>query len=259
MAEFRRLCRIVSPFSSRDDVAAALPSAGGWQSLIAMADAQYVLPELHVVLSGHGLDDRLPPEIADMLAAYFDIGVGRNADLRGQMIEITQALALEGIAPVWLKGAIYLTQPDWQRSGRVMSDLDFWIPDPEGQRLALARLGREGYLEHPGEHDGNWRYSHHYAPRYHPARPAQIEVHRFLVRPYFGSLLPDTEVAERLIWRAWCGARPACPWRPGCAPSRRLRRRRPVRSPARRKGCQKAIPSRSRSRSWPMPRIACAC
>lgn len=207
MAEFHRLCRIVSPFSATREVAAVLPADDAWQPLIAMADAQYVLPELHGVLSGHGLTGSIPPAIADMLEAYFDIGVGRNADLRSQMIEITQALALDGIAPVWLKGAIHLTQPDWQRSGRVMSDLDLWIPDPEEQRVALARLDREGYLVHPGERDGRWKRSHHYAPRHHPARAGQIEVHRYLVRPYLASLLDGAETARNLAWRDWGGGR----------------------------------------------------
>lgn len=205
LVDFQRLCRILSPFSTSDAVAAALPAPDGWASLIAMADGQYVLPELHGVLAGHGLTDRVPSPVAAMLEGYFDIAAGRNAELRLQMRELTTLLSAAGVTPVWLKGALLLTQDGWQRSGRVMGDLDLWIPDPEDQRTALRCLEDAGYAVHPGEVDEGWDDMHHFAPRFHPQKPAQLELHRHVVRPALADLLPDREVLARVRWRTWQG------------------------------------------------------
>lgn len=202
---FRRLCRILSPFSDAQEVAAALPPEPGWRGLIAMADAQYVLPELHPVLFGHNLLGRVPPTIAEMLEAYFDIAVGRNTELRAQVAEVTAMLGREGIVPVWLKGAIGLTHDGWERRGRVMGDLDLWIVDPDAQLRALEVFEATGYHRHPGHEEDTWARMHHYAPRHHPERPAKVEIHRHLVRPKLASLLPDRDVAARLVSRQWSG------------------------------------------------------
>lgn len=204
-ADFHRLCRMLSPFSQTGGVAAALPGPAGWQPLIAMADRQYVLSELHPVLRDHGLLDRVPAAAREMLEACFDIVVGRNADLRAQLGEITTLLAGLGIVPVWLKGAVYLTEPGWTGIGRIMGDLDFWVPDLDQQRATLDALEREGYRGCDGSDERVWRGLHHYGPRYNPDKPAQVEIHRHIVRPAVAGLLPDGPALAAVVRRDWQG------------------------------------------------------
>jgi hypothetical protein len=58
--------------------------------------------------------------------------------LRLQTTEIIRAPATVGVTPVWLKGAAELLDPGRERSGRMIQDIDLWIPCPQELGAAHA-------------------------------------------------------------------------------------------------------------------------
>ncbi len=168
--------------------------------VIHVASKNLVLPNLYLGLQSRGMLNQLPEDFSETLEAYKNLNTLRNASLRRQIIEISSALNAIGISPIWLKGANNLLSPDWQNSGRMMLDLDFWQPDPRDLLAAekcLDQLGYkvpEEYLNKPNEGD------QHLAPRFRDGELARIELHRNIVNPKVAELLPDAEALNRVEW-----------------------------------------------------------
>jgi hypothetical protein len=129
----------------------------------------------------------------------------RSELLQEQMMEISYALNMVEIVPVWLKGANTLISSNWKNSCRLMNDLDFWLPDPSQHKSAIKALDQLGYFVKPPTKDPDWKLSHHYAPRMHAQRTATLEVHRHLIRPSFAHLLPDNNACSNIQWLRWNG------------------------------------------------------
>lgn len=208
--QFHQLAQLLSRSIDATRSKAALPThAGAWEVLIKVAGRNLVLPNLHPVLKAKGLLGAIDPGIVDALEGFFELNVLRNASLREQLIETTELLNAVRIDPIWLKGATYLLGPEWKSSGRMMLDIDFWIPDPQDQQTALLELKRAGYGRMP-EYDSDDPYGarhHHFAPLIRADRPAPLELHRNVVSESFRSLLPDAAALERTQWVTWNGKR----------------------------------------------------
>ena len=149
--ERRQFCQLAQLLSRSIDATrskAALPAhPGAWEVLIKVAGRNLVLPNLYPVLKAKGLLGTIDPEIVEALEGFYELNALRNETLRKQLIEVTELLNAVRITPVWLKGATYLIDPEWKSSGRMMLDLDFWIPDPQDQQTALLELkATEGCL-----------------------------------------------------------------------------------------------------------------
>jgi hypothetical protein len=188
------LCRATSPLTE-----AALPApAALWPEIIARADAHLLLPELKLALDRLGLTAEAPAEAAAFLDAVYQLNCERNALLRLQMTEISHALSAVGVTPVWLKGAAELLDPGWERSGRMMQDIDLWIPCPQELEAALQRLDDLGYVIMPGYDDDDWGEAHHTAPRINDRWPVRVEPHRYVIERALAPLLPDREAADAL-------------------------------------------------------------
>lgn len=201
------LCRAVSPLFPAGTV--TTPPAVLWPVVVALADQHLLLPELALALHRHGLAAGAPGDLVALLDDIHALNRERNAALRAQMRDMAQAFAAAGLAPVWLKGAVELLDPGWETGGRMMNDLDLWFPDPADQAAALACLDRLGYTPMPGEEDGAWSGSHHYAGRTHPAWLVRVELHRTIVGRACHALLPDHEALPALVWQEWEGCRTA--------------------------------------------------
>lgn len=194
---YDRLCRILapaSPYAGQD----LNPDHPCWPLLFEVADANFVLPELHQSIRKKGMRGAVPEPMLDGLDEVARLIETRNTRLLAQMREISAAFAEADILPVWLKGAALLTEPEVNHQPRLMSDLDVWVPEPEKQAIALAVLTRLGYATKPEALAADWDDSHHYAPLFHPERPVSLELHRHVVRKVYGSLLPDADAVERL-------------------------------------------------------------
>jgi hypothetical protein len=102
------------------------------------------------------------------------------------------------VTPVWLKGAAELLDAGWERSARMMQDIDLWISCPQELETALQRLDDLGYVIMPGYEDDDRTESHHAAPRINDRWPARVEPHRYVIARAHAPLLPDREAAGEL-------------------------------------------------------------
>lgn len=208
LATYRWVSAVISPFVpwGQQKVIAVAPDPD-WLDVIYVASGQLVLPNLYLGLQAHGLFDQVPDDFRETCEGFKILNTQRNARLRQQMLEISTALNAAGISPIWLKGANNLLAQDWEMNGRMMLDLDFWIPDPDdltGAELCLERLG---YLVPPDYLKVSFEDSQHLAPRFREGELARIELHRCIVKPRLAELLPDAEALARVEWLMWEGQR----------------------------------------------------
>jgi len=199
----RWVCQTVSPVISSKIVFEKVPPPSLWPEIIRQADRHALLLSLYLALKHRSQLQEVPKEIVDFLELVFDLHQRMRETLCRQMIELSQALNAVNIYPVWLKGA----ETFFQRSqeGRMMSDLDLWLPDLQEQIKALQILENLGYSAVADE--APWKNSHHYAPRIHPNWPVRIELHRHVIRPVLSPLLPDENARDRIEWLEWQGCR----------------------------------------------------
>lgn len=208
LASFRWVCAVISPLAQTSpalrQLAAGTPD---WEDVMHVASGNLVLPNLVLGLQAHGLLGKVPAEFLETLEGFKSLNTLRNARLRKQMLEISAALNAIGIVPVWLKGANNLIADGWQDSGRMMLDLDFWLPDPKQMVAAQLCLEQLGYLV-PDEYiSSNFERCQHLAPRFREGELARIEPHKNIVAPAVSALLPDCEARDRVEWLDWEGLR----------------------------------------------------
>ncbi|WP_428032447.1 nucleotidyltransferase family protein [Ancylobacter sp.] len=125
----RRLCALLSPFSARETLLADWPAPAMWPSIVAQADTHRLIPALAVALDRLDAADRLDPEAAELLARIAAWNADRNEGLRRQVHGLSRAFNAAGLQPVWLKGALALLPAAGHAGGRMMLDLDVWLPD----------------------------------------------------------------------------------------------------------------------------------
>lgn len=208
LASIRWVCAAISPL-----VVVHPPQPGlstvppDWDDIMHVASAHLVLPNLYLGLQAKGLLNEVPVEFCETLDGFKCLNTLRNARLRRQMLEVSTALNAAGVSPIWLKGANNLMPADWLHSGRMMLDLDLWLPDPAQRNTALTCLERLGYLVPDEYSDVNFDSSQHLAPRLRDGEAAQIELHRTIVHPQVAPLLPDREALARVDWFDWEGER----------------------------------------------------
>lgn len=205
----RWLCRALSPATTREAILARWPRTELWPAIVAGADRHRLITALAVAVERHDLADRLDAELADLLAAVAAWNAERNEGLRRQMLSVTRALNAQGVRPIWLKGALQLVAPDGPASGRIMNDLDLWIPAEPDQQAALEVLVRLGYAPPEGQVDDSYfdpGYQH-FPPYFHPDEMARLELHRSVVVARKQSVLPNAEAAQGVEWLDWEGTR----------------------------------------------------
>lgn len=200
----RRLCAILSPFTGREALLADWPPPALWPAIVAQADAHRLLPALAVALERHGLCGRIDEELVDLLAAVAEWNMERNEGLRRQVLALSEAFNAAGRRPVWLKGALSLLPADGPAGGRMMLDLDMWLPAESDQQAALRVMESLGYA---ATEDEWWDSRRHYPPYFHPGEIARLELHRRVVDREHEALLPPEEAAAGVEWLEWEGTR----------------------------------------------------
>ena len=208
--QFHKLSRLLSPYIDAALAQPDLPSTEtDWEVLIRVASRNLVLPCLYPVFRDKGLLQDIDSEIAGALEGFYQLNILRNTELRQQIVEVSAILNEVDIVPVWLKGATHLLTTQWETSGRMMIDLDFWLPDPDQQQHAIVQLKRAGYVRAP-EYDDDDPYGvvhQHFAPLVKPGRLASLEVHRHVVSEHFRGLVPDQQALHETTWVQWNGHR----------------------------------------------------
>lgn len=201
----RQLCRLVSPLTPPGTVLA--PAAEDWPTLLELADRHMMMLELEAALHRHDLWNAAPAPVRELMTTLRDLHRQRLGRMRAQMREVTGALNQAGVTPVWLKGALELTTPDWADSNRMMLDIDMWIVDPADQRKAIDTLHAIGYRVPDSTSDAEWEGAHHFAPRVRKKTPVAVETHRSVIDPAYRAMLPDERAAAGIIWSDWEGLR----------------------------------------------------
>ncbi len=202
----RGLCRLLAPGATRDGLVARWPDASVWPALVAQADAHRLLPALAATLIRHRLTDRLDDELVPLLEEVAAWNTGRNEGLRRQLLGLSRAFNGADVAPVWLKGALALLPADGPASGRMMLDLDVWVPSLDGQRRALEALERLGY-GFAAEQMPLYADTQHYPAHFHPGEMARLELHRSILPARHHALLPPDAAADGIERMDWEGTR----------------------------------------------------
>jgi hypothetical protein len=195
---FEWLCGTLSPYAS-PTVQPEQLDVEDWQILIAAADSHLVLPKLHVALDRSMAE---PPEfVRECLQVVSEYNQDRNRLILEQFLEAGKALNTAGIVPVPLKGVESLLLDSRSASGRILHDIDIWLPRESQLESAMEvfrSLGYDSAVDH-GKLNQIKEKVHHVPPFYHPDRPVRVELHHRLVRPYLAPLVPDVRAKKRLL------------------------------------------------------------
>lgn len=208
LSTFRWVCAAISPLVGAETLRATQPSSdAAWDHVVNIASANLVMPSLYLALRDKGLLAEVPADLAQALEGVYTLNTLHNTRLRQQMLSVTTALNEVGIPPIWLKGATHLLASDWAQSGRMMLDLDLWIPDLEGQAMVLTCLEEAGYVIQPEWRAKDFSQTQHFAPRVKEGEPARLEVHRTIVNAQASALLPNDQALPRVDWLTWEGTK----------------------------------------------------
>ena len=204
LRQFEWICQVISPLPGVVPPARSCSKTQAeWQSVIQIGSTHLVLPQLYVSLHAKGLWQLLPEDVAEALGGFYDLNRIYIQNIRDQLIAVTDRLNLEGIVPVWLKGATCLLESDWRQSARMMLDLDFCLSDPDRCSAALSVMEADGYSIPRESLNGNDNSGHHYLRRMKEGMPAGIEIHRDLVEVQAQALLGNQDALGRVVWCNW--------------------------------------------------------
>jgi hypothetical protein len=155
-------------------------SSEAWESLIAAAAGEFLLPALHSRVVDLGIQP--PPEVAEFLAHVEELNGERNARLVSEMLAVGRLLNGIGIEPVALKGAAFLVSGVYPRPGcRYLCDIDLLVP-ATCVRDAAEVLENDGYRQDTRDMMAPFR--HHYPQLQRPPADrggsAPVELHHSL-------------------------------------------------------------------------------
>ena len=182
-----------------------LPSRDEWKTIIELSSQGLALPALYEAVSNKRLKKNIDEAVLSALKFFFDFNIKRNAQIREQIFEITTALNQVGVKPVWLKGATVLLDNGWEDSGRVMVDLDLWIPNESEHRSALEALHSLGYqyIDLDRSKYPDLDAHHHFTPLQKQGRIVPLEVHKQVLSKAYQPLLPDALIMAEVNWFDW--------------------------------------------------------
>ncbi len=204
---FLWMCRLVSPFSAREQIIADVPRPLSWEMVIAAASAHLIAPFVSPCLEEKQLLDLVPPEARTALEQLYLLNAERNAALTGQIERVSRTLNHAGIEPVWLKGAARLIEGSKWSTMRMMFDLDLWVPDAALEATNNA-LKADGYRIRTSNDEGG---DPHGAALFHDGETARVEVHHHVVPQALARLLPNERLLECARFFDWRGLRVGVP------------------------------------------------
>lgn len=118
-----------------------IPQDADWNGILALANRTLVTPALSASLEEH---EDIPEEVGDFLRHIAERTAMRNETMRRQLRETVHALALVGLEPILIKGAVFLADRSFPIDQRLFADLDLLLPHSQ-EEAAIAALGKVGF------------------------------------------------------------------------------------------------------------------
>lgn len=187
---FLLLCRCLADDGGAADLRGDLVDGVDWLDLVEVANRHLVTPSLWSRLLSKAVVTDLPEDVQRYLSMIHAANRRRNRLIRLQATDAAAVLKAEGIAPVLLKGAAFLFDGSDAADRRIVSDIDFLVPE-QMFASALAALCEKGYVilddTPPSE-------PFHALTLYREGEIATLDVHRH-VGQQRSILAPDDAVA----------------------------------------------------------------
>jgi len=176
---------------------AALTEAD-WGNLAALAAEQRVRPLLYQWLKSCGLDAVVPDAIRQTLRGFYLYNASHNLRLCNELKHIVEALRVDDVPIIVLKGLHLATEVYDNIALREMGDLDLLVPKNNLQRAAdtLTALGYEPLK--PYSIDVDVAVLHHLTPFVKP-NGSKIEIHWTITRPNQHYTIAVDELWERAV------------------------------------------------------------
>jgi len=156
-----------------------------WELMVWVSTGAYVFTALHLQLKRAGLLAELPTDLVEYMEEFTNLNRERNRAILDQALEVNTLLHQNNIIPIFLKGAAHLLDGLYEDPAeRMIGDIDFLVDEKDMVRAAglLIRNGYESGAEYNPKH---FRMLKHYPRLFRDDRPADVEVHRRVVRaPY---------------------------------------------------------------------------
>lgn len=198
---YQWICSQVRPIGARIKVTNFEPATkADWGEIIFLGSVHGVLPRLYLQLNSVNSTTKVPQDFLEALEGFYELNKLYNFKLRNQVLETTRLLNQQGIKPIWLKGAITLLSPQWEKSPRTMLDLDLYIADQDDQVKTLNSLSAFGYNIQPESVGHDYTHSQHFAPVIKPGCPARLEVHKSIAAISCSDLLSNEQALANIQW-----------------------------------------------------------
>jgi hypothetical protein len=180
---------------------------GSWERIIGIANSNFVTPALWPAFKHLELDNNIPDDARQYLAAFHEMNCNRNAGIMEQLRELANTAADSCGRAILLKGAAMLASDAYPDYGeRMLTDIDIMF-DQHLLASATEMLGSLGY-QTVGKSLDRARTHHHLQPMFKPGTFAVVEVHR---QPL--SFLANKRLTGKELWS---GAKPSEQLNPAC-------------------------------------------
>lgn len=171
-----------------------------WDLLVQQGYASGLLARMYSVLLTKKLIENIPPHIIWHFESAYKLYQAHYLDVVCEMDELSQALSVAGITPVFLKGAAYIANRDHCYLGRLFADVDIYIPKT---KIASAEqiLKWQGWQSKKlDDYDESYyrKWMHEIPPMSHKIRGMTVDVHHSLT-PLTSKMVMDVEKLENNI------------------------------------------------------------
>ena len=155
-----------------------------WDLFVKISTSQLVLPALYCNFKRNHLLKFLPNDLVAYMQEITSLNRDRNQQIIEQINELNNLLKQNGVNPIFIKGAGYLTQDLYEDPAeRMIGDIDFLVSKNEYD-LAAKILSEHNYksVSDLGYHFPQFK---HYPRLYNDGHIAAVEIHKeMLVETY---------------------------------------------------------------------------
>ena len=116
-----------------------------WDLFVKISTSQLVLPALYCNYKRNNLLKFLPDDLVDYMEEITSLNRDRNLQIIEQINELNSLLKYNGVNPIFIKGAGYLTQSLYEDPAeRMVGDIDFLVSG-EQYRKSVELILNDGY------------------------------------------------------------------------------------------------------------------
>ena len=155
-----------------------------WDLFVKISTSQLVLPTLYCNYKRNHLLHFLPEDLVAYMQEITSLNRDRNLQIIEQINELNNLLKQNGVTPIYIKGAGYLTQDLYEDPAeRMVGDIDFWV-SKSANDVSVKILSEHNYkpVSDLGYHPPQFK---HYPRLYNDGYIAAVEIHKeMLVETY---------------------------------------------------------------------------